>query len=236
MAQSGRRSRRSTTAFRESKQENRRGGRSAQSRPPNTGKRPKLLQSGFRSRSGFGPTAQEAYRETGRVPALLRLRVFLLCVVCAVSVVFMFFSQGGWNLAGLQLKAEAAAAVQLALMLLATVLAPEVLVKGITQCLQLRFNLESLVSCSVIVMGIHGCTSISSGQMPFCVVGSLGLLFGLWSDQLQRQAQRLSLKAVQNLTDLRVFLYRARLGNMTGASCALSQMPMGLCRRFWEAM
>ena len=31
----------------------------------------------------------------------------------------MFFSQGGWNLAGLQLKAEAAAAVQLALMLLA---------------------------------------------------------------------------------------------------------------------
>ncbi len=145
------------------------------------------------------PTAQEAYRETGRVPALLRLRVFLVCVVCAVSVVFMFFSQGGWSLAGLQLKAEAAAAVQLALMLLATVLAPEVLVKGITQCLQLRFNLEALVSCSVIVMGIHGCTSISSGQMPFCVVGSLGLLFGLWSDLLQRQAQRLSLKAAQNM-------------------------------------
>lgn len=89
--------------------------------------------------------------------------------------------------------------MQLALMLLATVLAPEVLVKGITQCLQLRFNLEALVSCSVIVMGIHCCTSISSGQMPFCVVGSLGLLFGLWSDLLQRQAQRLSLKAVQNM-------------------------------------
>jgi len=148
------------------------------------------------------PTAQEAYRQTRQVPAFLRLRVAALTLICGASVFFMLFSQGGWSLAGWRLGGETAAVLQLGSMLLAMVMAPEVLIKGMSQCVRLRFDLDSLVSCSAVVMGVHGFTAISSGQMPFCVVGSLGLLFGLWNDLLQRQAQRSSLKTVQNQPEI----------------------------------
>ncbi len=147
------------------------------------------------------PTLAQAYAEAGTALPFVRLRIGLLALVCVLAVVGMILGQTHWKFGVAALQGPLGSMVQLALLLLAAVLAPEVLLAGLRQFLHLRLNLEGLVLCAAVVMGVHGAVTVKSGQLPFCVVGCLGLWLCLWSREYRRIGRRLSLKALQTVQE-----------------------------------
>lgn len=141
-------------------------------------------------------TVEEAYRQSCQVPVFERLRLGLTGGAALLGVLFMILGQSGWQPGGINLRQGAASAVQLALMALCLLLSPETAIRGGKALVHLRADLNTMVLCTAAVTGIHCGMNLSSGQLPFCTVASIGLFFCQWDHRLRRQGNRLTLKTV----------------------------------------
>ncbi len=144
------------------------------------------------------PSPAEACAAYSKV-GTLRLRLALSVGLTLASAVLLVLSQyaiGGLDLTGRQRGLSIA---MLALLLLQSLCAPEVFVRGVYQGLKLRFDLMSLLTLSVGISAADAFFAVAQGRAPFCTASSMALLLALWSVSLEKTAKRRTLKTVLSM-------------------------------------
>ncbi len=144
------------------------------------------------------PSPAEACAAYSKV-GTLRLRLALsvgLTLASAVLLVLRQYAIGGLDLTGRQRGLSIA---MLALLLLQSLCAPEVFVRGVYQGLKLRFDLMSLLTLSVGISAADAFFAVAQGRAPFCTASSMALLLALWSVSLEKTAKRRTLKTVLSM-------------------------------------
>ncbi len=136
--------------------------------------------------------AYRAYCKGGTIKLRLILNV-ILCLVSAAMLALCNFSVAGIDLTGstrlLSVVMAAAAAAQV-------LLAYDVLLHGVLQCLKLQFDHTSLLALTVLVTVLDAVSALISGRIPFSAVLSLELTMALWGELELRTAKRKTMRAV----------------------------------------
>ena len=136
--------------------------------------------------------AYQAYCKVGTIK--LRLVVcFILCVLSAAMLALCNFSVAGIDLTGstrlLSLVMTAIAAAQI-------LLAYDVLLRGVVQCMKMQFDHTSLLTLTALVTMTDSVFALFSGRVPFAVILSVELTAALWGELELRTAKRKTMRAV----------------------------------------
>lgn len=144
------------------------------------------------------PSPAEACAAYSRV-GTLRLRLMLSTVLTLASAALLLLSQytvGSLDWTG-HLRGFSIA--MLALLLLQSLISPDVFVRGVYQALRLKFDLLTLVSLAAVVSAADAFFAVAQERAPFCTSSALALLLALWSISLEKTAKRRTLKTVLSM-------------------------------------
>ena len=138
---------------------------------------------------------EEAYQAycKGSTVKLRLILSFILCLVSAAMLALCNFSVAGLDLTGsvrlLSLVMAAIAAVQV-------LLAYDVLLRGVLQCMRLQFDHTSLLTLTALATVLDSVSALISGRVPFSAVLSVELTAALWGELELRTAKRKTMRAV----------------------------------------
>lgn len=144
------------------------------------------------------PSPEDACAAYARV-GTLRLRLMLCTVLTVFSCVVLLLTSRPMGGVDLRAYQTPTAVVLVSLLLLQSLLSYEVFVRGIYQALQLKFDLMSLLTVTVLVCMLDAFVAIPEGRMPFCSAPALALDMALWSVALERKAKWRTLKTVLSM-------------------------------------
>ena len=138
---------------------------------------------------------EEAYQAYCK-GSTVKLRLILSSILCLVSAAMLAlcnFSVAGLDLTGstrlLSLVMAAVAAVQV-------LLAYDVLLRGVLQCMRLQFDHTSLLTLTALATVLDSASALISGRVPFSAVLSVELTAALWGELELRTAKRKTMRAV----------------------------------------
>lgn len=145
------------------------------------------------------PSAEDAYKAySGR--SNLRLRLALSVLVCLLSVALCVLASTPIGALDLTRHAQLLDIALLAMLLVSCLLAADVLLIGLQQCLQLKMQGEGLLLLTALVTLVDTFFALSSQRVPFCTVVCLELMAALWGRTSLLDAKRRTMKAVCSMS------------------------------------
>jgi len=175
-------------------------GRTARSRAPET---PPEKETGRAAPpSPRRPSAKDAHRAVCKRAKSLRLRTRLCFVWALLAVALTALCHWEIPLGTFVFPKQPTARLLIGLLLAGALTAWDVMVSGVYQLLQLRPNLDTLLTACAVVFTIDGVARAGDGaRLPYAAVLLLALLFAMWGRSLANRARRRTLKLVMGLPE-----------------------------------